>query len=39
LIKEICKNTKERMTNRSKRINELQQQESELNDKIENLSK
>ncbi|CAF0978921.1 unnamed protein product [Rotaria sordida] len=38
LIKEICKNTKERMTNQSKRINELQQQESELNDKIENLS-
>ncbi len=27
------------MTNQSKRINELQQQQSELNDKIENLSK
>ncbi|CAF3217139.1 unnamed protein product [Rotaria sp. Silwood2] len=38
LIKEICKNTKERMTNQSKRIDELQQKESELNDKIGNLS-
>jgi seryl-tRNA synthetase len=38
LIKETCKNTKERMTNQSKRINELQQQELELKDKIENLS-